>query len=187
MERDIRKASVPSALEEESIRGIVMNAMKKKTIKLILSLLVVCGFAACGKQKSEKLLYNQENNGQKDNQLSFSKLEDLSEITVEGNTVTIVLLQDIPLPYRWGITYQSENVSIIEEYEVEETLNDSLFSVGSAEEYHVFVFELKESDLAQLEFYNLWIVEPENLEEANGSRKFTFEYVDGKWIVQGVD
>ena len=51
---------------------------------------------------------------------------------------------------------------------------DSLFSVGSAEEYHVFVFELAESDLAQVKFHNRWVVEPENLAEANGIRNFIF-------------
>ena len=58
-----------------------------------------------------------------------------------------------------------------------------MFSVGSAEEYHVFVFELAESDIAQLEFYNRWVVEPENLAEANGKRNFILEYSDGQWKV----
>ena len=115
--------------------------------------------------------------------LSFSKLNDMEEITVEGNTVTIALLQDIPLPYRWAVTYQSENVTLTEEYEAEDPWEDSLLSVGSAEEYHVFVFELAESDLAQVKFHNRWVVEPENLAEANGIRNFILEYADGQWMV----
>ena len=47
----------------------------------------------------------------------------------------------------------------------------------------MFVFELAESDMAQLEFYNRWVVEPENLSEANGKRSFILEYADGQWKV----
>ena len=126
---------------------------------------------------------NSNNGEETKEQTSFSDLEDMQEITVEGNIVTVALLQDIPLPYRWAVIYQSENVTLIEEYEVEDPANGSMFSNGSAPEYHVFVFELAEADTAQLEFYNQWVVEPENLSEANGRRNFILEYADGQWKV----
>ena len=149
---------------------------------------MLCAFAACAdKEKNDapELQNNsrEEENTTEDRQLSFSKLEDMEEITMEGNRVTVVLLQDIPLPYRWAITYQSENTTLLEEYEVEDPGNSSLFSTGSAEEYHVFVFELAEADLAQVKFHNRWVVEPENLAEANGIRNFILEYTDGQWQV----
>ena len=162
--------------------------MKKNVGKLILLLLLLCNFTACADEESNDLSESQndsvkEENTKEDSHLSVGKLEDMPEISVEGNTVTVVLLQDIPLPYRWGITWQSENATLIEEYEVEDPANGSMFSAGSAEEYHVFVFELAESELVQLEFYNRWVVEPENLAEANGRRNFILEYADGQWKV----
>lgn len=126
-------------------------------------------------------------NGDKEEEMkdspSFSTVEEMEEITVEGNTVTVALLQDIPLPYRWGITYQSDCATLVEEYEVEDPWEDSVFSTGSAEEYHVFVFELTQADTAQLKFHNKWVIEPENLTEANGIRNFILEFTDGQWKV----
>ena len=121
--------------------------MRKKSGILISILVIVVALSACA---SDSSINGEETKAQP----SFSALEDMEEITVEGNRVTVALLQDIPLPYRWGITWQSECATLIEEYEVEDPWEDSMFSVGSAEEYHVFVFELAESDIAQLEFYN---------------------------------
>ena len=162
--------------------------MKKKVIKLIVLLLIISSLTACTdkEKKDESEMQNNSvkvENEQADGHLSFSKLKDMEEITVEGNTVTIALLQDIPLPYRWAVTYQSENATLTEEYEAEDPWEDSAFSVGSAEEYHVFVFELAESDLAQVKLHNRWVVEPENLAEANGIRNFILEYTDGQWKV----
>ena len=152
------------------------KAMKMKCGILLSLLMIFIALSACASDNS--------NNGEETKeQTSFSDLEDMQEITVEGNNVTVALLQDIPLPYRWAITYQSENVTLIEEYEVEDPWADSVLSVGSAEEYHVFVFELAESDMAQLEFYNRWVVEPENLSEANGKRNFILEHAEGQWKV----
>lgn len=150
--------------------------MRKKYWILLSVLILLLVVSACSFENSDDGEETKE-------QTSFSDLEDMKEITVEGNTVTIALLQDIPLPYRWAVTYQSENVTLTEEYEVEAPANGSMFSSGSAPEYHVFVFELAESDLAQLEIYNRWVVEPENLEEANGKRNFILEYADGQWKV----
>ena len=150
--------------------------MRKKLGILLSLLMIFVALSTCASDNS--------NNGEETkDQLSFSNLEDMEEITVEGNRVTVALLQDIPLPYRWAVTCQSENVTLIEEYEVEDPWKDSMVSVGSAEEYHVFVFELAEAELAQLEFYNQWVVEPENLAEANGKRNFILEYADGHWEV----
>lgn len=162
--------------------------MRKKLVKIILIFLAICSLAACSGGKQTDSSENQSAELQKEptkeeDYLCFSDLEDMEEITVEGNRVTVALLQDIPLPYRWAVTYQSDNVILVEEYVVEDPWEDSMFSVGSAEEYHVFVFELEESDLAQLEFYNRWVVEPENLAEANGKRNFILEYADGQWKV----
>ena len=149
----------------------------RKKIGILLSLLMIfVALSACASDNS--------NNGEETkDQPSFSTLEDMEEITVEGNIVTVALLQDIPLPYRWAVTWQSECATLMEEYEVEDPANGSVFSSGSAPEYHVFVFELAESDMAQLEFYNQWVVEPENLSEANGKRNFILEYADGQWKV----
>ena len=150
--------------------------MRKKLGILLSLLMIFVALSTCASDNS--------NNGEETkDQLSFSNLEDMEEITVEGNTVTVALLQDIPLPYRWAVTYQSENTTLLEEYEVEDPANGSMFSSGSAPEYHVFVFELEESDLVQLELYNCWVVEPENLSEANGKRNFILEYADGQWKV----
>ena len=151
--------------------------MKKILVKIIVALLIVYGLAACLGRKdsgSETL----------QNSFSFSELEDMEEITVEGNTVTVVLLQEGPLPYRWDVTRQSACVTLIKEYEVGDPYDFSIASRGSAPEYHVFVFELAESDRAELEFYNCWVVEPENLAEANGSRMFCLKYMDGQWEIQ---
>lgn len=150
--------------------------MRKKLGILLSLLMIFVVLSTCASDNS--------NNGEETkDQLSFSNLEDMEEITVEGNRVTVALLQDIPLPYRWTVTWQSECATLIEEYEVEDPANGSMFSSGSAPEYHVFVFELEESDLAQLEFYNRWVVEPENLAEANGKRNYILEYADGQWKV----
>lgn len=162
--------------------------MKKKLVKIILIFLAICSLAACSGGKQTDASENQsaelrKEPAKEEDYLCFSDLEDLEEIAVEGNIVTVALLQDIPLPFRWAVTYQSVNAILIEEYEVEDPANGSMFSSGSAPEYHVFVFELAESDLAQLEFYNRWVVEPENLSEANGKRNFILEYADGQWQV----
>lgn len=113
---------------------------------------------------------------------SYYDLKDMPELTVDGTVVTVVLLQDIPLPYRWAVTGQSICATLVGEYEVDDPYGDSIASGGSAQEYHVFVFELSESDVAELEFHNCWVVEPENLEEAKESRKFVLEYTGGQWI-----
>ena len=150
--------------------------MKKKLGILLSLLMIFVALSACVSDYS--------NNGEEtQNQPSFSDLEEKEEIPVEGNTVTVALLQDIPLPYRWGITYQSDCATLVEEYEVEDPWEDSVFSTGSAEEYHVFVFELTQADTAQLKFHNKWVIEPENLTEANGIRNFILEYTDGQWKV----
>lgn len=150
--------------------------MRKKLGILLSLLMIFVALSACASG-------NSDNGEETQDQPSFSALEDMEEITVEGNIVTVALLQDIPLPYRWAVTYQSECATLIEEYEVEDPANGSMFSAGSAAEYHVFVFELKSSDLAQLRFHNRWVVEPENLAEANGIRNFILEYTDEQWQV----
>ncbi|MBQ3028007.1 MAG: hypothetical protein IJD26_02930, partial [Lachnospiraceae bacterium] len=163
--------------------------MKKIWATVFLLLLTWSGLIACSNGNNAEASEDWSSDAQteavkEETNLSFSELEKMSEITVEGDVVTVALLQDIPLPYRWVVTYQSECTTLIEEYEVEEPANGSLFSAGSAPEYHVFVFELAESDAAELEFYNCWVVEPGNRNEANGKRKFILEYVDGNWFVQ---
>lgn len=147
--------------------------MKMKCGMLLSVMILLAALSACS-------LGNRDTGEERNEQLSFSNVE---EITVEGNRVTVALLQDIPLPYRWAVTYQSGCATLIEEYEVEDPWADSIFSTGSAEEYHVFVFELAKAELAQLEFYNQWVVEPENLAEANGKRNFILEYADAQWKV----
>ena len=150
--------------------------MRKKLGILLSLLMIFVALSAC--------VSDNNNNGEETKaQPSFSTLEDMEEITVEGNRVTVALLQDIPLPYRWAVTWQSECATLMEEYEVEDSANGSVFSSGSAPEYHVFVFELAESEVAELMFYNRWVVEPENLEEANGKRNFILEYADEQWKV----
>jgi len=156
--------------------------MRKRYNILAGCILLVCSFVACYSGEEVKA----QDTVQEENKYpSYYKLKDMPEISVEGNVVTVVLLQDIPLPYRWAITGQSEYATLIDEYEVEDPSNGSLFSSGSAQEFHVFVFELVESDVAELVFYNLHVTDPENLTEANGSRKFTLEYVNGQWKIQG--
>ena len=150
--------------------------MKMKIVLVFFITMLIVTLNAC-------MFNNTKNSDEGNDTLSFSKLKKMDEITVVGNTVTVVLLQDIPLPYRWALTEQSENSSLIKEYEVEDPYNDSLFSSGSALEYHVFVLELKETDWVELEFYNKWVVEPENLSEANGSRRFVLECVNGQWNI----
>lgn len=157
--------------------------MKRKLCKLVLFLLIICGLTACFSRKNSDAEDFQGEFLEEENHPAFSALKDMPEITVEGNIVTVVLLQDIPLPYRWAITGQSECATLTEEYEVEDPAKGSLFSTGSASEYHVFVFELAESEVAELTFYNRWVVEPENLEEANGKRNFILEYADEQWKV----
>ena len=163
--------------------------MKKIWATVFLLLLTWSGLIACSNGNNTEASEKQRSDAQteavkEETHLSFSELEKMSEISVEGNVVTVALLQDIPLPYRWAVTYQSECAILIEEYEVEDPVNAPLFSNGSAPEYHVFVFELAESDGAELEFYNCWVVEPGNRNEANNKRKFILEYVDGNWFVQ---
>lgn len=148
--------------------------MKKKLVKNIIILLTVCGLAACSGAELPIA---------EDKHPSFQKLEEMPEITVEGNIVTVALLQDIPLPYRWAVTGQSECATLIEEYEAENPYDSSLFSVGSAFEYHVFTFELSGTDVAELQFHNLHVTEPENLDEANGNRSFILEHTNGQWKV----
>lgn len=150
--------------------------MKKKIVFAFFITMLMVTLNAC-------VFNNTRNSDEGNDTLSFSKLKKMDEITVVGNTVTVVLLQDIPLPYRWVLTEQSENSSLIKEYEVEDPYNDSLFSSGSALEYHVFIFELEETDRVELEFNNMWVVEPENLCEAKDSRRFMLEYVNGQWSV----
>ena len=152
------------------------KTMRKKLGILLSLLMIFVALSACVSDNSNQVEETKE-------QPSFSAIEDMEEITVEGNRVTVALLQDIPLPYRWAVTWQSECATLMEEYEVEDPANGSVFSAGSAPEYHVFVFELAESDMAQLEFYNQWVVEPENLAEANGKRNYILEYADGQWKV----
>lgn len=168
------------------------DTVKKICATVLLLLLTGSGLIACSNENDNAASEIQSGDAQteevkEETHLSFSELENMLEITLEGNTVTVALLQDIPLPYRWAVTYQSECATLIEEYEVEDPANGTMFSSGSAPEYHVFVFELAESDGAEVELYNCWVVEPENLDEANGKRKFTLECVDGNWFVRNPD
>ena len=166
--------------------------MKEKCIALLLLLVIMGGLTACSNRNDTVGSENRSSDVRleitdEESNPSFRELDEMREITVEGNRVTVVLLQDRPLPYRWVMKSRSDCATLIEEYEVEDSANGSLFSDGSALEYHVFVFELAESSRAELEFYNCWVVEPENLDEANGKRKYTLEFADGDWFVQNAE
>lgn len=75
---------------------------------------------------------------------SFYELEHVSEMTIKGNTVTIVLYQDGALPSRWEIGGLGEGVELLEDYQVAEPdgFPFTIGSVGSAPEYQVYVMEL---------------------------------------------
>lgn len=160
--------------------------MKKKLVIILMILLVICGLTTYfGEKNTDWSDFrndgSHEESAKDESRLSLGKLEDMPEISVEGNRVTVVLLQDIPLPYRWEVTGQSACATLVEEYEEEDPYNGLLFSSGSAPEYHVFVFELAEATVAELGFHNLYVTDSENLSEVNGSRKFILEYVDSSW------
>lgn len=112
--------------------------MRKKTnivkniYRCICACLLVFCMAGCGSVK----------------QPSFSALERMKEMTIDGNKVTIVLYQDGALPSRWEITGLGEGVELLEDYQVEEpdTFPFDIGSVGSAPEYQVYVMELTAED-----------------------------------------
>ena len=112
--------------------------MRKKTnivkniYRCICACLLVFCMAGCGSVK----------------QPSFSALERMKEMTIDGNKVTIVLYQDGALPSRWEITGLGEGVELLEDYQVEEpdAFPFDMGSVGSAPEYQVYVMELTAED-----------------------------------------
>ena len=112
--------------------------MRKKTnivkniYRCICACLLVFCMAGCGSVK----------------QPSYSALERMKEMTIDGNKVTIVLYQDGALPIRWEITGLGEGVELLEDYQVEapDAFPFDMGSVGSAPEYQVYVMELTAED-----------------------------------------
>lgn len=74
---------------------------------------------------------------------NYSYYEEMEEVTVEGNQITIVLYEDQALPYRWNYFTSTSDIVCLED----KSVDDESFSLqaGVSDSYRVFVFECKEA------------------------------------------
>lgn len=74
-----------------------------------------------------------------DGPFSYQSLEQLGEVSVSENVVTIVLEEDQALPFRWEYQIDGEGVSLDKDFVVDKPEESSMFpAVGSAPAFRVF-------------------------------------------------
>jgi len=112
----------------------------------------------------------------------YSYYEDVDEITVEGNQITIVLYENEALPYRWEYTLYTSDIELLED----KSLDDESFSIqaGVADSYRVFVFECKEGCQGSISLQSVRIAGEEGT--VSETRWYEVQYTDGKLTCNGI-
>ena len=109
--------------------------MKKRIITWLCLLLM--GFTACmtpdeyHKDASEKT---------QEETIDYDDVEEMEEVTVEGNRVTFALYENQALPYRWSSVARGDGITLVLDENVDG--KGSLFAAGVSPSYHVFTYEL---------------------------------------------
>lgn len=138
---------------------------------VVFCILILCGFASCsfpdvaGDQGKPEV---QES--------SYGELEKAEELTVDGDTITVVLHENQALPYRWKSKIQGDAAELVSEETV--TGKGSLFQSGDSPAYHVFTFRWATDGEVQLELSNARISPPDDT-ELNGKRIWQLQRQDG--------
>ncbi|MBR2403389.1 MAG: hypothetical protein IKB01_11615 [Lachnospiraceae bacterium] len=112
----------------------------------------------------------------------FFYYEDMDEIVVEGNQITLVLYEDQALPYRWDYSTSTSGIALLED----KSVDDESFSVqaGVSESYRVFVFECKEGCQGNISLQLVRIAGDEG--EIRETRLYNVLYIDGQLSCNGV-
>lgn len=106
----------------------------------------------------------------------FSYYEDMDEITVNGNQITIVLYENEALPYRWKHSTSTSDIVLLED----KSVDDESFSLqaGVSDSYRVFIFECKEGCQGNIYLQSERIAGDE--EEIHEARLYNVIYTDGQ-------
>ena len=113
---------------------------------------------------------------------NYSYYEDMDEITVEGNQITLVLYEDQALPYRWNYFASTPDIVCLED----KSVDDESFSVqaGVSKSYRVFVFECKVG--CQGNIYLQLERIAGDVGEVQEARLYNVLYIDGQLSCNGV-
>ena len=81
-------------------------------------------------------------------QYSYNELENMNEVSIEGNEIHIVLYENQAIPYRWYHQLTGENVELM----LNETVDGTAAwnEAGNSPTYHVFVFEVCQDGQAEI-------------------------------------
>lgn len=146
--------------------------------------LLLCSFSACvwnvaGEEVNEEIVpgHFYEESEETESKVSYRELEKMEELTVEGDTVTIVLYENQALPYRWKAQMQGEALETVSEETV--AGKGALLREGASPAYHVFTFDWVSDGEVQLEVINARISSPDDT-EFNGKRLWLLNRQDGK-------
>lgn len=115
-------------------------------------------------------------------EMNYSYYQDMDEITVEGNQITIVLYENEALPYRWDYTLYTSDIVLLED----KSLDDESFSLqaGVADSYRVFVFGCKEGCQGSISLQLVRIAGEEGA--VNETRWYEVQYIDGQLSCNGI-
>ena len=118
--------------------------------------------------------------GCSEEQIDYIHYEQMDEITIEGNQITIVLYENLALPYHWSSEIFGSGIELLED----NSYSDDGFSIqaGVADSYHVFVFECTQEAEGQILIYKKSVTTEGEIAE---TRTYSISYVDGKLTCNG--
>lgn len=141
----------------------------KKYLKILYGFLFagVLLFVACADTEEEE---------------NYSYYEDMDEITVEGNQITLVLYENQALPYRWNYFTSTSDIVCLEDKSVDD--ESFSFQAGVSDSYRVFVFECKEACQGSIYLQLERIAGDEG--EVHEARLYNVLHIDGQLSCNGV-
>lgn len=120
--------------------------MKLADIKIRI-LLLLCllspGLSACG--LLDVKVEEEEQTGSYD----YDDVEEMEEVTVEGDQITFAVYENQALPYRWVTSVEGDAISLVSDETVDG--NGNMFAAGDSPAYHIFVFQWNGDGEAMIE------------------------------------
>lgn len=135
--------------------------MKRKML-VLLCMVMLCVSACANPKEKEKAPEAGET-------YDYEDVEEMDEVTVEGNKIIFALYENQAIPYRWTSNVKGSGITLISEERVDG--QGKMFSAGVSPSYHMFIFEWDTDGEVEIEFIHARY-DSADRDEASEIRKF---------------
>ena len=150
------------SMEIERCKHCRWETEMKRKILALLCMVMLC-VSACTNPKEK------EQAPEADETYDYEDVEEMDEVTVEGNKIIFALYENQAIPYRWTSNVKGSGITLLSEESVDGQGN--MFSVGVSPSYHIFTFEWNTDGEAEIEFIHARY-DSTDRDEASEIRKF---------------